>query len=91
MERHGVPAGLIYRAPDMLQDPHFAARDAIVTVRHPHYGDLKMQNVAPKLSESPGSIRSVAPALGQHNAEVYSGLLNLSLSRLAELADQRVI
>ncbi len=91
MDKHGVPAGLIYRAPDMLQDPHFAARDAIVTVRHPHYGDLKMQNVAPKLSESPGSIRSVAPALGQHNAEVYSSLLNLSPARMAALADQRVI
>jgi formyl-CoA transferase len=91
MDRHGVPAGLIYRAPDMLEDPHFAAREAIVTVRHPHYGDLKMQNVAPKLSESPGSIRSVAPALGEHNAEIYSSLLNFSPARMAELAVQRVI
>ncbi len=91
MDRHGVPAGLIYRAPDMLEDPHFAAREAIVTVRHPHYGDLKMQNVAPKLSASPGSIRSVAPALGQHNSEVYSTLLNYSPTRMADLATQRVI
>ena len=91
MDRHGVPAGLIYRAPDMLQDPHFLAREAIVTVGHPHYGDLKMQNVAPKLSETPGSIRSVAPALGQHNAEIYSTLLNYTPDRLADLAKQRVI
>jgi crotonobetainyl-CoA:carnitine CoA-transferase CaiB-like acyl-CoA transferase len=91
MDRHGVPAGLIYRAPDMLKDPHFAAREAIVTVRHPEYGDLKMQNVAPKLSASPGSIRSVAPALGEHNAEVYSSLLHFSPDRLSELVAQRVI
>ena len=91
MDRHGVPAGLIYRAPDMLEDPHFLAREAIVTVRHPHYGDLKMQNVAPKLSETPGSIRSVAPSLGQHNAEIYSTLLKYSPDRMAELVKQRVI
>jgi len=91
MDRHGVPAGLIYRAPDMLKDPHFAARQAIVTVSHPEYGDLKMQNVAPKLSASPGSIRSVAPTLGEHNTEVYSSLLNFSPARLAELAAQQVI
>lgn len=91
MDRHGVPAGLIYRAPDMLKDPHFAAREAIVTVRHPQYGDLKMQNVAPKLSKSPGSIRSVAPGLGEHNAEIYSSLLNYSPARIEELARARVI
>jgi formyl-CoA transferase len=91
MDRHGVPAGLIYRAPDMLEDPHFRAREAIVTVRHPQYGDLKMQNVAPKLSETPGSIRSVAPSLGQHNTEIYSTLLKLSPDRMADLAKQRVI
>jgi crotonobetainyl-CoA:carnitine CoA-transferase CaiB-like acyl-CoA transferase len=91
MDRHGVPAGLIYRAPDMLKDPHFSAREAIVTVRHPEYGDLKMQNVAPKLSASPGTIRSVAPGLGEHNSEVYSSLLHFSAARLSELAAQRVI
>jgi formyl-CoA transferase len=91
MDRNGVPAGLIYRAPDMLEDPHFLAREAIVTVRHPHYGDLKMQNVAPKLSETPGSIRSVAPSLGQHNTEIYTTLLKYSPDRLADLVRQRVI
>ncbi|HEX6572783.1 MAG TPA: CoA transferase, partial [Steroidobacteraceae bacterium] len=49
MDEHGVPAGLIYRAPEMLDDPHFRAREAIVTVPHPDFGELRMQNVAPKL------------------------------------------
>ena len=91
MDRHGVPAGLIYRAPDMLSDPQFAARQSIVTVKHPQYGDLKMQNVAPKLSETPGAIRSVSPALGQHNDEVYRDLLQLTPQRCDELRRQKVI
>ena len=91
MDRYGVPAGLIYRAPDMLEDPHFKAREAIVTVPHPDFGELRMQNVAPKLSETPGSVRSPSPALGQHNDEVYRGLLGLPEERYAELKAARVI
>jgi formyl-CoA transferase len=91
MDRHGVPAGLIYRAPDMLTDPQFAARQAIVTVKHPRFGDLKMQNVAPKLSETPGTIRSPSPELGEHNDEVYRGLLDLTAARIEALRAQRVI
>lgn len=91
MDAHGVPAGLIYRAPDMLTDPQFAARQAIVTVKHPQYGDLKMQNVAPKLSATPGTIRSVAPGLGQHNDEVYLNLLRIAPERYAALKAGRVV
>jgi len=91
MDEFGVPAGLIYRAPDMLEDPHFRARDAIVSVPHPDFGELKMQNVAPKLSATPGSIRSPSPALGQHNDEVYRGLLGLTAERYAELKSASVI
>ena len=91
MERFGVPAGLIYRAPEMLEDPHFAARQAIVSVPHPDFGSLRMQNVAPKLSETPGGIRSASPKLGEHNEEIYSTLLGLSAQRLTELRDAGVI
>ena len=91
MDRHGVPAGLIYRPPDMLDDPHFKARDAIVSVPHPDFGELRMQNVAPKLSETPGSIRSPSPEMGQHNDEVYRGLLGLDESRYAALKAANVV
>jgi formyl-CoA transferase len=50
-----------------------------------------MQNVAPKLSETPGTIRSVAPALGQHNDEVYLDLLKLTPDRYDALKSRRVI
>ncbi|TCJ97104.1 CaiB/BaiF CoA transferase family protein [Nocardia alba] len=81
----GVPAGRIYTARDMFADPHFAAREAIVRVAHPVLGELPMQNVAPKLSATPGSIRHAGPALGQHNQEIYGELLGLDADKIAEL------
>lgn len=91
MDQHGVPAGLIYRAPEMLDDPHFKARDAIVTVPHPDFGDLRMQNVAPKLSATPGGIRAPSPAMGQHNEEVYLKLLGIAQEEYAKLQADKVI
>ena len=91
MDRHGVPAGQIYRAPEMLDDPHFKAREAIVTVDHPHFGKLRMQNVAPKLSETPGSVRAPSPGLGEHNDEVYLGLLGIARERYEQLKARKVI
>ena len=91
MDRYGIPAGKIYRAPEMLEDAHFKARQAIVEVMHPQFGKLKMQNVAPKLSGTPGSVRTPAPALGQHNGEIFKGLLGIDDSRFAELESQGII
>jgi crotonobetainyl-CoA:carnitine CoA-transferase CaiB-like acyl-CoA transferase len=91
METHSVPAGLIYRAPDMLADPHFQAREAIVEVPHPDFGTLKMQNVAPHLSATPGSIRSASPQFRQHNDEVYLRLLGLTPEHYAQLRASKVI
>jgi formyl-CoA transferase len=91
LEKHGVPSGLIYRTADMLDDPHFQARNAIVTTTHPHFPKLRMQNVAPRLSATPGSIRSPAPEMGQHNDEIYRGLLGLTAPALEELRSRAVI
>lgn len=79
----GVPSGRIYRAHDMLQDPHFSAREAIVTLLHPKFGEFRMQNMAPKLSETPGEVRWVGPELGQHNQEILEGLLGLIPDQIA--------
>jgi formyl-CoA transferase len=70
---HGVPAGRVYTPADMLSDPHFAAREAIVDVVHPRWTNLKMQAPFPRLSRTPASIRSLAPqTVGQDNAEIYA-------------------
>jgi formyl-CoA transferase len=81
---NGVPCGLIYTAPDMLADPHFQARQAIVELPHPNFGTLKMQNVAPKLSDTPGAVRHVGPELGEHTDQILSGLLKIDAATLAD-------
>jgi formyl-CoA transferase len=87
----GVPAGRIYQAKDMLGDPHFAAREAFVRLAHPVLGDFPLQAVAPKLSETPGSVRSLGPGLGAHNDEIYRGLLGLGDEQLAALRAERIV
>ena len=91
MEEHGIPSGKIYRAPEMLEDAQFKAREAIIRTMHPKFGELKMQNVAPKLSNTPGGVRSPAPELGEHNDEVYRQLLNFSDERIASLREAGII
>jgi formyl-CoA transferase len=86
MIEHSVPAGRIYGAADMLDDEHFKAREALVEVDSPRWGKFAMQNSFPKLSDTPSSIRSLAPqSIGEHNAEVYGELLGLDEQALADL------
>jgi crotonobetainyl-CoA:carnitine CoA-transferase CaiB-like acyl-CoA transferase len=88
----GVPAGRLYRPQDMLDDPHFKAREAIIGVPHPRWGEVKMQNVFPKLSATPGSVRRRAPeTIGQDNADVYGEMLGLNEAALAELQARGII
>lgn len=91
MNKHGVPNGKINRAPDMLEDIHFKAREAIVSLKHPAFNELKMHNVFPKLSLTPGKVKWCGPALGQHNDEIYGGLLDMKKEQLAALAEQAII
>lgn len=87
----GVPAGRIFKAKDMLEDPHFAAREAIVRLNHPDLGEFAMHNVVPKLSDSPGRVRHVGPELGEHNQEIYRGLLGLDDETISSLHAAGVI
>ena len=91
LEDYAVPAGRIYRAPDMLADAHYIDREAIVDVAHPRYDKLKMQNVFPRLSATPGRIKWSGPELGQHNEEIYGEMLGYDQAELARLKQDRVI
>ena len=88
---HGIPAGRIYRAPEMLADPHFQARETIVRVPHPEFGNLAMQNVFPRLSGTPGRISRPAPELGEHTEAVLSGLLGLSAGEIDDLRTRGLV
>ena len=92
MQEAGVPAGRIYRAPEMLEDPHYQAREAIVATPTEEWPDLKMQNIFPKMSKTQGEIRWPGnTTLGAHNREVYGGELGLSDEELARLQDNSII
>ncbi len=91
LAKHHVPASRVYRAPEMLSDAHFAAREAIVKIEDPTMGEIAMQNVVPRLSLNPGKIRSTGPALGEHNLMTFKGILGLSDTEIDCLADAGVI
>jgi len=92
MIEYSIPAGRIYRAPDMIADPHFQAREAIISLDHPVHGQVRMQNCFPRLSDTPSSVRRAAPAVpGQDNAEVYRERLGLTDEDLADLLRRGVI
>ena len=80
---------------ELGDDPRFAthlARGAIIEVETQRFGPLKMQGAFPKLSGTPSGVRRPAPAtVGQHNAEIYGGLLGMSEAELAELSAGGVI
>lgn len=84
MIKHSIPAGRVYTAKDMLADPHFKDREAIIEVDTEGHGPLKMQNAFPRFSKSQSGVRRTAPVTpGQHNAEVMAELLGWDEAELA--------
>ena len=90
IRRNGLTAQPVQSIPDIENDPHWQALNLIVDVAD---GDesVRMQNVMPKLSETPGEIRWPGAALGEHNEAIYCGELGLSTKQLAELRDAGAI
>jgi crotonobetainyl-CoA:carnitine CoA-transferase CaiB-like acyl-CoA transferase len=90
MHAHEVGFSPIYDASDVFADPHFAAREAIVTVPDHELGDVRMQGVVPRFSETPVAVRSAGPSLGQHNEQTY-GALGLSREEIGRLRAAGII
>ena len=95
MNEAGVPAGPIYDASDIVNDPHFSARAMIedhqVTILPGKYQSVRFPGIVPKLSETPGETRWLGPELGQHNDEVYGQLLGFTTERLESLRQDGII
>jgi succinyl-CoA---D-citramalate CoA-transferase len=84
LRAHAVPVGLINAAPDLAADPHIAARDMIMRVAAGFERPVPMAGVVPKLSRTPGGVRSVGPELGAHTETVLreAGLTAAEISGL---------
>jgi formyl-CoA transferase len=75
----------------VYEDRHFREHEAVAEVVDPVLGRVAMQGVVPKLSGTPGSIRTTGPELGEANEEVYGGLLGHSAEELRVWREQAVI
>lgn len=84
-DAQSVACSPIYRAPEILEDDHFKARQAIISRLHPELGEFMMQATFPKLSETPGDVSSMAPALGEHTEEVLKEKLGKSADEIENL------
>ena len=84
-----VPAGYPYTAADIVQDPHYLARQMIEQVQT-SVGPLKVPGVLPKLSRTPGRIGTGGPQLGEHNDDILAGL-GLSEAQVAGLRERGII
>lgn len=92
LAKKGVPSGLIYSAKDIVEDPHYQDREMIIKREHPQLGEFPMPGVVPKLSRTPGQVKSVgAESLGKHNEEIYGELLNYDAEKLQALKEKNVI
>lgn len=88
----GVPSGLIYSAKDIVEDPHYQAREMIIKTEHPTLGEFPMPGIVPKLSRTPGKVKHVgAETMGKYNDEIYGKLLKYSEEKLAELKGNDII
>src|SRR6266550_4071665 len=85
-----VTAAPVYDIDQFLADPHVTEREIVVDVPDEHTGRLVMHNIIPRLSETPGRLRSPAPKLGEHTAEIL-GQLGVDRTTLGRLAAERVI
>lgn len=86
-----VPVAPVADMAELATDPHLLDRKAIVTVDDPDLGPLRMPGVLPRLSETPGTIRTAAPPQASSNDEIYFQALGLSEAEVRELRDAGVI
>jgi crotonobetainyl-CoA:carnitine CoA-transferase CaiB-like acyl-CoA transferase len=90
LHAHEVGFSPIYDASDVFSDPHFIARKTIVSVADEELGDIRMQCVVPRFSETEVAVRRAGPSIGQHNQETY-GALGLTAQDIERLRAAGII
>jgi crotonobetainyl-CoA:carnitine CoA-transferase CaiB-like acyl-CoA transferase len=91
LQAHGVPAGPVLTAEEVIADPHLEARTFWDTVDHPEAGTYRQVSTPWRLSKHPRSPTSPAPGLGEHNGYVLGELLGLSTQEITALEAQGII
>ncbi|MCP4036877.1 MAG: CoA transferase, partial [bacterium] len=86
LRRAGVPAYVVMRASDLLEDPQVIARDCFVELEHSLLGRVRYDGPVTKFSATPVVPRHAGPTIGENTFEVLTGLLGMSDDEVAELA-----
>jgi formyl-CoA transferase len=90
-DKEGVPVNLVYSIEDIFNDEHYKARNNIIEVPHNKFGSIKMPGIVPVFSETPGKVKWGGPELGEHNDEIYLGLLGLDDEYYQSLKSKNII
>jgi crotonobetainyl-CoA:carnitine CoA-transferase CaiB-like acyl-CoA transferase len=88
---YGAPAGPVLEVAEVLEDPHLAHREMLVTLTHPKAGPITVMGSPVKLSETPSRTRGPAPDIGQHTAAILAARLNYRAAEVAQLREEGVI
>ena len=87
----GGVVGPVYTAEQIMNDPHYAAREDIIELEDSELGNTKMLGIVPKFSRTPGAVDHAGPAIGEHNLGVYTEWLGLSPSDISDLESEATI
>jgi crotonobetainyl-CoA:carnitine CoA-transferase CaiB-like acyl-CoA transferase len=91
LDRHGIPYSPVLTIHDIFDDPHFRARENLIPVSNVRFGSVLTPGIVPKLSETPGGVTCGAPHMGEHNEDVFQGLLGLSAEQMETLRRNNII
>ena len=91
LNAHEVGYAPIFSIADIFADPHYAAREAIISIDDADLGPVKMQAVVPRFTNSPGRVTRTGPSPGQHNDEVFGDWLGLDATARDALRAKGVI
>lgn len=86
-----IPASTVMTMQDIANDPHYRERGTIAAIHDEEFGPMLMAAPLPRMTETPGAVRSLGPALGAHNEEIFQDLLGMKDHEIKELGKASII
>lgn len=91
LDEHRIPAGRIYTAGDMVEDPHYLAREMVLRLATPSGVTIPATGIVPKFSRTPGGVHATGPGIGEHTEQVLRELAGVDDAEWQQLRDAKVV
>jgi CoA:oxalate CoA-transferase len=91
LKKFGVPCSPLPTFDQVANDPHLLSREMIVDVEQPISGKVRLTGSVYKMSKTPGDRKKRVPEVGEHNAEIYGGVLGIDAKEMQELKEAGTI